>query len=285
MKHKLIFFVLALSLVACRKGIQHEEDEPQLAGLTAEATVMAITETELSTLSEALDDNIDYLSGYAELMESLVTKAAPVCPGISIQYDGQNRFPQTIRVEYGNGCKGKRSHNISGTILIYKPSAWLQAESSRIISFENFSIDGVTVSGSKTMRFDGTNNGMFNFSVISDLTFTWSDGYWVRRVQDKTRSFIAGIDTPEDADDNTLEITGTITDTDSNGTILAKKITHPLVAIAGCNYFVSGTIEVSQNNELLFLFDYGQGNCDHKATITLNDDSREILLNKTRKKL
>lgn len=282
MHQKLVVFILVLSFVGCRKELQHDDEKLQTPGLSEESAIAALTETELSILTEALDDNIDYLSGYAELMESMNTKAAPVCPSISIAHHGSSRFPQTIRIEYGNGCKGKRDHNISGTIILYKPSAWLQDESNRSITFENFSMDGVAISGSKTMSFDGINKGIFNFSVSSDLSFTWSDGYWVHRVQNTTRSFIAGIDTPENEDDNTLEITGTTTDTDSNGIVLVKKITQPLLALAGCNYFVSGTTEISQNNELLFVFDYGQGHCDNKATISSNDDSREILLSKRR---
>lgn len=283
MKRNLTFILLLLSLLACRKELQHEEKEEQvISGLTDESIGLATTETELSALSAALDDNLDYLSGHTETMESSSTKAAPVCPQININKEGQNRFPQTVRIEYGEGCKGKRNHHISGTIVLYKPSAWLQEASSRTISFENFSIDGVSVTGTKTMSFDGISNGVYNFSVHSELTFTWSDGYWVHRVQNQTRSFIAGIDTPDDTDDNTLELSETCTDSDSNGITLVKKTTTPLMALAGCNYFVSGTIEVSQNNALLFRFDYGQGKCDNKGTISLNEDSREILLTKTR---
>jgi len=275
--------MLFAALCACHKELQHDEEEQQqLAGLSDEAIEMATTETQLSNLSEALEDNIDYLSGYSEILESFSSKAKPVCPTFTITREGDNRFPQTVTVDYGTGCKGKRNHDISGTVSIYKSSGWLQSGADRTITFQNFTIDDVSVSGTKNISYDGLTNGVYNFSVTSNLTFTWSDGYWVHRVQNKTRSFIAGIDTAEDEDDNVIQITGTVTDTDSNGVELTKKITSPLTIQAGCSYFVSGTVEVSKNNELLFTFDYGDGTCDMKATISKNNDSRSILLNKTR---
>lgn len=281
MKKTVLTVAIIATLCACHKELRHDDDQ-QLPGLSDDAIEVATTETELSSLSEALEVNIDYLTGASELMETHAGTAKSVCPTITITREGQSRFPQTVIVEYGDGCKGKRNHDITGTISIYKSASWIESGATRTITFQDFTIDGVSVSGTKTISYDGVTNGIYNFSVSSDLTFTWNDGYWVNRVQNKTRSFIAGIDTPDDEEDDVLQITGNVTDTDSNGTILSKVITEPLVLQAGCDYFVSGIIAVSKNNELLFTFDYGDGTCDMKATISKNGDSRDILLNKTR---
>lgn len=278
MRKALITIVVFSSFIACRKDIQREEELP---GLTDEALTLATTEAELTGIAQALEDNIDYLSAYTETNTAAGSKAKPVCPDITISGGGQDQFPQTITIDYGTGCTGRRDRNLSGIVQISKSASWLQADASRTVTFTNFSLDNIRISGTKTITYDGTSNGVGQFSVTSDLTFTWSDGYWVRRVQKKTRSVIAGIETTDDTD-NAIEITGQITDTDSNGLVLTKTIKEPLTIIPKCTYFVSGKVDVSKNNELLFTLDFGSGTCDNKATITLNNDTREILLTKTR---
>lgn len=281
MKETVLTILVFAGMCACHKTLQHE-DEIELPGLSEDAESIAITESETTELSEAIEDNIDYLSAYAEVMETAITKAKPVCPTITITREGESRFPQTVTADYSTGCKGKRNHDMSGTVSIYKSSAWIVSGATRTITFNNFTIDGVAISGTKTITYDGVSNGVYNFSVSSDLVFTWSDGYWIHRIQNKTRSFIAGIDTADDESDDVLQITGTVTDTDSNGIVLIKKITEPLILSAGCDYFGSGVIEVTKNGELVFTLNFGDGTCDLKATITKNNDSLQILLNKTR---
>ncbi|WP_163716466.1 hypothetical protein [Mangrovibacterium lignilyticum] len=282
MKKIYLLVLLALSLASCHKDIQREEDEENLPQITEESFQLAYTESEIDMLTEAIEVNIDVISASSEILDGLITKAKPICPTISVGRETEARFPQTVTIDYQDGCKGKREHDISGIVYIYKTSSWMDEGATQTITFENFVIDDIQVSGTLVITFQGGQNGVYGFSASSDLTFTWSDGFWIKRVQEKTRSFIAGFDTPDVSDDNILQITGSITDTTSEGMTYSKTIVDPLTAKLDCSYFVSGQIDIQTNGELVFTLDYGDGTCDNKATITKNNDSKEINLDRKR---
>jgi hypothetical protein len=52
---------------------------------------------------------------------------------------------------------------------------------------------------------------------------------------------------------------------------------EPLLKKMSCRWIVSGTIEM-QAGENLVILDYGDGECDNIATITVNGETTEITL-------
>jgi len=275
-----LLLILVILLAGCHKEFVREEDETEQPGLTSENFDIAYTLNEMNQLSEAIEDNIDLFSA-TETSSSFI-KAKPICPEISVQTGSESFYPIIVTVDFQDGCKGKRDHDISGLVYIELSALWITEGATHSVTFEGFEIDGVQVSGTQNMTYDGVNNGVYSFTITSDLTFAWSDGYWINRKMTKTRSYIAGFDTPLDATDNIIQISGSVTDLTSDGETYTITTTTPLTANLDCSYFTSGILQVNQANELAFNLDYGDGTCDNKATISKGDYSQDITLTKIR---
>ena len=78
--------------------------------------------------------------------------------------------------------------------------------------------------------------------------------------------------------DNIVLITGNSNGTRPNGTTYSKTILTPLKRQMPCFYFVSGTVQVVQSNKPTKVIDYGNGNCDAWATVTINGVTYNIHL-------
>lgn len=63
-----------------------------------------------------------------------------------------------------------------------------------------------------------------------------------------------------------------------------KVITKPIVKLDDCKFIVEGTIEFYKDEELVFVIDFGDGNCDAIATKTVGDEITEFSLKKLKKK-
>jgi hypothetical protein len=55
-------------------------------------------------------------------------------------------------------------------------------------------------------------------------------------------------------------------------------IISPLIYQNGCFYPVSGIIEIDTDGEGLKIIDYGNGECDNVATVTINGNTENIEL-------
>ena len=93
----------------------------------------------------------------------------------------------------------------------------------------------------------------------------------------REREWIAGEDTFYRHDDVYL-ITGTANGTSTGGFSFTMVITNPLRKEIGCRHMVSGTFEFTPGNRPVRILDYGDGECDNIATITVNGVTRTIYL-------
>jgi len=59
-----------------------------------------------------------------------------------------------------------------------------------------------------------------------------------------------------------------------------KVITKPLVKLEDCKFIVEGIIEFYKDDELVFIIDFGEGECDDIATKTVDGITTEITLKK-----
>lgn len=59
-----------------------------------------------------------------------------------------------------------------------------------------------------------------------------------------------------------------------------KIITNSLTKMEGCDFIVSGTIEYYLDGELVASIDYGDGDCDAIATMTIDGVTKEFSLKK-----
>ncbi len=185
-----------------------------------------------------------------------------------------NSIKKTITFTNWTNPKGNPNIVKNGKIIINVVGTPLADVFVRTITFENFTINGNLIEGTKVI----TKTAQYQFSVTCEngkITFT--DGKVYTRSFNRTRTWVDGFDTPYNVWDDVFEVTGSASGINRNGYAYTHTITNPLRIERACRFIVSGTIEVSVNEKTMTL-DYGAGTCDNLATITINGQTKEVKL-------
>ena len=109
-----------------------------------------------------------------------------------------------------------------------------------------------------------------------DMTATLPNGDIVTRVGQRVREIIEGYSTSIWLD-NIYQVTGEWTTTFPSGGVQNSTITTPLRIRMNCPNIVRGVITIVRNGNTATL-DYGNGDCDNLATLTVNGNSYTITL-------
>lgn len=193
------------------------------------------------------------------------------CPNVSID-TASTGYPITITLNYGDSTKLQNGRVMSGIITIEISGPKFTDGTTRTVKYSNFVVDSITVEGSINEHFIGDNVSARKISENGDLSFSLPDGTVINRVSNRVHKWLAGIDTPLDYSDDKIEITGNVNVTSSNGQSYSKTIVDPLIRFGDCPYFVQGKTQLTLNGTLTSDVDFGNGECDNKATLTTNGE-------------
>ncbi len=262
-------FVFA-ALIACQK-----ED------LTADENELLVAQ---ETLAEEIMVDIDALADEAINLKLNTEKSASdegdfylnSCPVITIY---KNADPQVIIIDFGTGCEGKDGKVRSGKIFITS-SKFENATAERVKTFEDLYVDGKKVEGiiNKTITINLEDHTKVA-EVEEDITITFPDDEGTaRRISSMIRKYelnVIGV-----VRDNIIATWGIVEFTRVNDVKVTKTIDEsaPLVFKMLCHRIVSGVVNVTTSDNRSWTIDYGDGECDNKATITNGDNTRIILL-------
>ncbi len=187
----------------------------------------------------------------------------------------------TITVSFPDDCVDRNGDVISGTITVVKSIS--DTDKSRTVTFNNFSINGHVINGTKAHEYlaeNGDGNPQISGSI--DISVETDEGT-VTKVGSRLMVITSGGDTATHIDDERT-ITGSHTFTDTEGQAKVVEITTPLVKPEACKYIAQGVKTYTVSGEVSTL-DYGDGTCDNMATLTEADGTvTEIELKRKRKK-
>ncbi len=165
-------------------------------------------------------------------------------------------------IDFGTGKTCDDNKVRKGKIIIDYVNLNRATNASRTISFNGYSVNGVTVTGSKTIKFSSATSAV----IAAELTFT-KDGKSFTWNTDRTRTL--------DINAGTVTITGSTSGTTREGIGFSSYISKGLVFKTNCangRMPVSGTIYVTPAKaEKQRVIDFGSGDCDRKYTVTLED--------------
>ena len=106
---------------------------------------------------------------------------------------------------------------------------------------------------------------------------TLPDGRIIERSFEHQREWIAGLLTRNIWDDECL-VTGTASGTGLKGIQYTKTITSALHWKRVCKFFVSGVLKIEREGSETIELNYGEGECDASAIVTIGGESKEITL-------
>lgn len=188
----------------------------------------------------------------------------------TLTFDNTSTPPRII-VDFGeDNCLCVDLRYRRGIIYVEYTGSYLDQGSMRHIYTENYYVNNNEVILDKSVTTEGLNNaGNYYFSISENCTINWEEGGSLIWESEREREWLEGSDTPLNIIDDVYLISGTATGSRPDGQTYTQVITNPLRIEVSCSNIVSGTIEITPEGEPVRILDYGEGECDRIATITV----------------
>jgi len=185
-------------------------------------------------------------------------------------------YPREIIIDFGENCEDWRGNIKTGKIIITISDTMVNEGAFRTVTYENYTVRGNEVSGSRTVENKGKNeDGNWIIESQSEMSINRvEEGVVIYRTSNATREWLTGFETAEKMDDS-FKITGSGSISQDGSSTYSRKILDPLFVDRSCRYILSGQVELT-NAEGTVLIDYGDGTCDNTATVTKDGVTEEI---------
>jgi hypothetical protein len=288
MKTKFLLFISMFSIfffIGCT-------NEP--VNKAALSSTISADETLLNTEMDATVNDVSLIvEDQFDMQKSLVAKTStpiksilPPCATITSVLTNDS---WTRTIDFGSqGCTLHNGNVVKGKIIISFSKVFTSPIKTISYKLERFYHNGSLIEGSKTIIHELKKSDLLaDLHPVTthtiELKITNPDGKVYTRIGTRVREMVAGIATIADWEDNVFKVWGYHITTFPNGTKYTFK-TEKIQALLfkmSCKmpFAVSGIVEIVKN-DLNATLDYGNGECDNKATMTFKDAAVEIILKK-----
>lgn len=285
----LLFFSI-LSIVSCQKENSGTTDqqEAEMARVSGEANAEAE-----SLFDKVFDDVMGAndevgVSGtgiFYGRPDTLVP--VPRCFTVTIDHPNNTPFPVIITIDFGNGCTGPDGRTRKGKIITEYTARLIVPGAIATTTFDNFYVDNIKVEG--THKITNTTSGNLNqrqFKVeVINGKLTKPNGNYIKWNSLRINTQVQGNATPSPLDD-VYKIEGSSHGQILRGNLLVgwqSTITEPLIKRILCRWIVKGRIRTvrvnaSTNTPWVAVLDFGNGQCDNQATLSVNGQTFQITL-------
>jgi hypothetical protein len=196
-----------------------------------------------------------------------------------------NRFPVKITMDFGAGCTGRDGHFRKGKIVTVYTGNLTLPGSMGTTTFDGYQVDSFAVAGTHSTKNISIPPASLKFEVKVEggkITNVNNGKYRTRNAL-HTIEQVGGMLTPFIPFDDVFEIKGGARgETNRPGYVVSWGRTilneEPVIKKFSCHWFVEGKVKIERSNAPTAILDYGNGNCDNIATITVNGNTRTIRL-------
>ncbi len=264
---RLFALLLLVAVVAgCKKN---EEAKPatQEDFASAKATLDVIAEIE--NLNDMALDISQESNGDKALRKAagrLATTKESVCG--TYTYTGSEAGGLTLTIDFGTGQTCTDGITRSGKLIYTIPSSGNASS----LQFEGYKVDGKQLSGDYNVSWTtGTNEVVYTFA-FKNAVLTYADGskaQWNSAYNMKVK-FVPIFTF-------TLETSGSVSGTSKDGKAFSATIGTPLYTTTDCaDGFTKGTYLIKVAGHPDATYDFGDGTCDNKATLTIRGTSETL---------
>lgn len=215
--------------------------------------------TEISNnVTDQLDNTVSTLdaNGYnSSLLKS--GELGSQCMTVQVDHPDSTVFPKVITITF-ESCSDSVGAAKTGTIVVTLSDRFWKLHSSRMIRFENFSVNGFKFQGYKSVENMGFVNGYLNWNVVDSFKVVFpNDSTTITRYCERTRV----LQTAKQYDENSLtsmsefakwwrlnwwhamyKVTETGTGTNRYGDALELSTVSPLYMRMGCKHILAGDL-------------------------------------------
>jgi hypothetical protein len=204
------------------------------------------------------------------------------CFNVTITHlDTTKPFPVSIVIDFGAGCTGRDGNIRKGKIIAVYTNRLLIPGASATTTFDGYYVNDIKVEGTQTIINNSSQDTRVYSVIVAGAKLTKPNGNFSQWNSEKTISQIEGLGTPYYPVDDVFKITGGANGSVKRGDKLFQWntiITEPLIKKFTCRWIAKGTITIRKTNTDVAVLDYGNGDCDNKATYTVNGNTIEITL-------
>lgn len=249
-----------------------------------DVALTAKIDTSLEDIDAITEDQFNAQQSISGKIDSYRKSILPSCAIINTVLTN-NVWTRTI--DFGTeGCTLANGNTIKGKIIISFTNDFSTSTHSISYTFEGFYHNGKLIEGNKSTTYTKKTTDLLNeihpvMTHSIDMTVTFDDGKIYKITGTRTREMVEGFSTPLEWEDNVFLVTGNSNITKKDGTVITCTITNPLRFEMSCRspFPISGTKTITKNNSTATL-DFGDGDCDSLATITIDNVTTEISLRK-----
>lgn len=274
MKTKNLVLGLALSMfiLSCSK-----DDNSSPSSELSEAQVSAKIDLVTEDVAKIAEDQYTLQANPGAGKNDLETQDLPECATVTVQLTATT---WTRTVVFDN-CTLPNGNVLDGTIIVSGSLNFDTPSHTISYSFVDFHHNNILIEGNKTivrsLQSTATLTAVHPVANMTiDMTVTFPNGNVYHREGNRVREMIEGFSTPIIWMDNVFSISGSWSTTFPAGN-RTSTITTPLRVEANCPYIVSGVVTTVRNDNTATL-DYGDGDCDNQATLTINGNTTTITL-------
>lgn len=278
MSVKNLFLGLALSLfiLSCSKD---DTESAEISQAKTTAKTDAKIDNVIDDISDITESQIALQGGMSGKMSDMPEKFLPDCATV------ENSHTDTTwrsAITFDN-CQMPNGNILDGKIVIEAVKNTENHSLTIVYAFINFHHNGILVAGTKTVVFTIKSTDTLQIphpvtNITINMTLTFPDGKVYHREGHRVRQMIEGFMTPYIWHDDVFSITGNWNTSSEEGT-RTSTITNPLIIKMNCHNIVSGVISTVKNDNVITL-DFGNGDCDNTAILTVNGESTTIVLGK-----
>lgn len=286
MKSKILLFATLLSItffIGCNNESANEAATSNT--ITADETVVnAEIDATVDDLSIIAEDQFDMQKSSAAKTSAGMKSMLPPCAIVTAVLTNDT---WTRTIDFGTeGCAMPNGNILKGKIIISFSKNFTTPIRTITYKLEGFYHNDKLIEGSKTITHELKNSDLLaDIHPVTthsiDVKVTFPDGKIYTRIGTRVREMVEGFATMTNWEDNVFNVWGYHITTFPNGSKYTCTIKTPLLIKMSCKmpFPVSGVVEIVKN-EAKATLDYGNGDCDKLATITLNGVSKEIVLRK-----
>ncbi|MBV5282959.1 MAG: hypothetical protein JZU53_11075 [Paludibacter sp.] len=257
---------LLLSFSSCK-------DDENVTASAASLTATAGDEAQASTINDQILSEVDtYVSANAQLVKPMFTGAVTSVPLITIENTGTTATSilKKITIDFGTtGFTGRHGNTLKGKIIVNLDLRLLSlgVGSSRTITYDNFTINNISVTGTNKIIFGGWTTDKHPFwSITGENVITLADGKTITWKAERRLEFTSALTTFWGEG---YILTGSASGINAEGKAYSITINagNPLIGSTLYPYVTKGSVSVTIGQST-GVIDYGDGTQDNKATLT-----------------
>lgn len=222
---------------------------------------------DIDIISEAGMETLDEVDGGRTALDRDVLISCA-----TVEKDTVNRV---IILDFGDGCEDDAGRIRAGKITVQYNQRRLVPGAYRIVTFEDFSIDGVIVEGTRTVTNtseDFSDTPTFETTLVGGK-LTFEDETFITRDASHVRTWVRANNPLDDETRVEGEASGTRRDGVNYTVEILERIVYKRRCRAqGVFIPVSGIKEITSGDNVAIV-NYGDGTCDNEVTITLNGET------------